>query len=42
LAGLLDASQIAAAGIDPGARAETLAPVQFGRLALAVAAATPL
>ena len=42
LAGLLDPSQIAAAGIDPGARAETLAPAQFGRLALAVAAATPL
>jgi 16S rRNA (adenine1518-N6/adenine1519-N6)-dimethyltransferase len=42
LAGLLDATQIAAAGIDPGARAETLAPAQFGRLALAVAAATPL
>jgi 16S rRNA (adenine1518-N6/adenine1519-N6)-dimethyltransferase len=42
LARLLDASQIAAAGIDPGARAETLAPDQFGRLALAVAAATPL
>ena len=42
LAGLLDASQIAAAGIDPGARAETLAPAQFGRLAQAVAAATPL
>lgn len=42
LAALLDATQIAAAGIDPGARAETLAPAQFGRLALAVAAATPL
>ncbi|HKC15089.1 MAG TPA: 16S rRNA (adenine(1518)-N(6)/adenine(1519)-N(6))-dimethyltransferase RsmA [Steroidobacteraceae bacterium] len=42
LAGLLDATQIAATGIDPGARAETLAPAQFGQLALAVAAATPL
>jgi len=42
LAGILDATQIAAAGIDPGARAETLAPAQFGQLALAVAAATPL
>jgi 16S rRNA (adenine1518-N6/adenine1519-N6)-dimethyltransferase len=42
LSGLLDAGQIAAAGIDPGARAETLAPEQFGRLALAVAAGTRL
>ena len=42
LAGLLSASQIAAAGIDPGARAETLGAEQFGRLALAVAAAAPL
>jgi 16S rRNA (adenine1518-N6/adenine1519-N6)-dimethyltransferase len=42
LAGLLDAAQIAAAGIDPGARAETLAPEQFGRLALAVAAGASL
>lgn len=42
LAGLLSASQIATAGIDPGARAETLAAEQFGRLALAVAAGPPL
>jgi 16S rRNA (adenine1518-N6/adenine1519-N6)-dimethyltransferase len=42
LAGLLDAAQIAAAGIDPGARAETLAAEQFGRLALAVAAGASL
>jgi 16S rRNA (adenine1518-N6/adenine1519-N6)-dimethyltransferase len=38
LAGLLGAAQIAAAGIDPGARAETLSAAQFGQLALAVAA----
>ncbi len=38
LAGLLSAGQIAAAGIDPGARAETLAPEQFGRLAQILAA----
>ena len=42
LAGLLSAAQISAAGVDPGARAETLATVQFGHLALAVAAAAPL
>ncbi|HVN99297.1 MAG TPA: 16S rRNA (adenine(1518)-N(6)/adenine(1519)-N(6))-dimethyltransferase RsmA [Steroidobacteraceae bacterium] len=42
LAGLLDAAQIGAAGIDPGARAETLAAADFGRLALAVAGAAPL
>ena len=42
LGGLLDAAQIAAAGIDPGVRAETLAAEQFGRLALAVAAGTRL
>jgi 16S rRNA (adenine1518-N6/adenine1519-N6)-dimethyltransferase len=42
LAGLLSASQIAAAGIDPGARAETLAAEQFGRLALAVASGARL
>ncbi|MBS0389014.1 MAG: 16S rRNA (adenine(1518)-N(6)/adenine(1519)-N(6))-dimethyltransferase RsmA [Proteobacteria bacterium] len=42
LAGLLGAAQISAAGIDPGARAETLAAVDFGRLALAVAGAAPL
>jgi 16S rRNA (adenine1518-N6/adenine1519-N6)-dimethyltransferase len=42
LARLLDAAQITAAGIDPGARAETLAPEQFGHLALAVAAAARL
>jgi 16S rRNA (adenine1518-N6/adenine1519-N6)-dimethyltransferase len=35
---LLDEAAIAAAGIDPGARAETLAPEQFGALALAAAA----
>ena len=33
LKGLLDARQIAAAGIDPGLRAERLAPADFGRLA---------
>ncbi|MBL6749194.1 MAG: 16S rRNA (adenine(1518)-N(6)/adenine(1519)-N(6))-dimethyltransferase RsmA [Nevskia sp.] len=33
LRGLLPAAEIAAAGIDPGARAETLAPEQFARLA---------
>ena len=42
LSGLLSAAQISAAGIDPGARAETLATEQFGRLALAVAGAAPL
>jgi 16S rRNA (adenine1518-N6/adenine1519-N6)-dimethyltransferase len=42
LARLLGVAEITAAGIDPGARAETLAPEQFGRLALAVAAATRL
>ena len=42
LAGLLSAAQIGAAGIDPGARAETLAAADFGRLALAVAGAAPL
>ena len=42
LAGLLDAAQIAAAGIDPSARAEVLSPEQFGHLALAVAAAALL
>ena len=36
LSNLLTAAQIEAAGIDPGARAETLAPAQFGALALAV------
>jgi 16S rRNA (adenine1518-N6/adenine1519-N6)-dimethyltransferase len=35
---LLDESAIGAAGIDPGARAETLAPAQFGALAQAAAA----
>jgi 16S rRNA (adenine1518-N6/adenine1519-N6)-dimethyltransferase len=34
----LTASQIEAAGIDPGARAETLSPLQFGALAQAAAA----
>jgi 16S rRNA (adenine1518-N6/adenine1519-N6)-dimethyltransferase len=38
LAALLSAEQIAAAGVDPGARAETLAPEKFGALALAAAA----
>ena len=38
LARLLDAAQISAAGIDPGARAETLSAAQFGALALAAAA----
>jgi len=33
LAGLLDAAQIAAAGVDPGARPETLRPEQFAALA---------
>ena len=42
LAGVLDAAQIRAAGIDPGARAETLAAEQFGRLALAVASGARL
>jgi 16S rRNA (adenine1518-N6/adenine1519-N6)-dimethyltransferase len=38
LARHLSAAQISAAGVDPGARAETLAPEQFGALALAAAA----
>jgi len=38
LAQHLSAAQISAAGVDPGARAETLAPEQFGALALAAAA----
>lgn len=38
LAGLLEASAITAAGIDPRARAETLAPEQFAALADALAA----
>ena len=33
LAGLMDAAAIAAAGVDPGARPETLAPAQFAALA---------
>lgn len=33
LRGLLEPERIAAAGIDPGARAETLTPAQFGALA---------
>jgi 16S rRNA (adenine1518-N6/adenine1519-N6)-dimethyltransferase len=37
LAALLGAEAIAAAGIDPGARAETLSPEQFGALATALA-----
>jgi 16S rRNA (adenine1518-N6/adenine1519-N6)-dimethyltransferase len=42
LGDLLSAAQIGAAGIDPGARAETLSAADFGRLALAVAGAAPL
>jgi 16S rRNA (adenine1518-N6/adenine1519-N6)-dimethyltransferase len=42
LASLLSAGQIAAAGIDPGARAETLSAEQFGQLALAVASGARL
>jgi 16S rRNA (adenine1518-N6/adenine1519-N6)-dimethyltransferase len=38
LRALLDEAAIEAAGINPGARAETLAPAQFGALALAAAA----
>ena len=38
LAAQLTAAQIEAAGVDPGARAETLAADAFGRLALAAAA----
>jgi len=38
LSGYLSAQQIAALGIDPGLRAETLAPMQFGALAQAAAA----
>jgi 16S rRNA (adenine1518-N6/adenine1519-N6)-dimethyltransferase len=38
LAALLNAEQIRAAGVDPGARAETLSTEQFGALALAAAA----
>jgi 16S rRNA (adenine1518-N6/adenine1519-N6)-dimethyltransferase len=34
----LSAAQIQVLGIDPGARAETLAPAQFGALAEAAAA----
>jgi len=37
LSALLNAGQIRAAGVDPAARAETLAPEQFGRLAQAAA-----
>jgi 16S rRNA (adenine1518-N6/adenine1519-N6)-dimethyltransferase len=37
LSGLLDAATIAAAGVDPGARPETLAPAQFAALAARVA-----
>ncbi len=33
LAGLLDAAAISAAGVDPGARPETLAPAAFAALA---------
>ena len=38
LAGLMDAAAIAAAGVDPGARPETLAPVEFAALAAQVRA----
>ncbi len=38
LAAYLSAAQISAAGIDPGARAETLSPMQFGALAQAAIA----
>jgi 16S rRNA (adenine1518-N6/adenine1519-N6)-dimethyltransferase len=38
LSAYLTAPQIGAVGIDPGARAETLSPVQFGALAQAAAA----
>lgn len=37
LQGVLLPEQIVAAGVDPGARAETLSPAQFGALALQVA-----
>jgi 16S rRNA (adenine1518-N6/adenine1519-N6)-dimethyltransferase len=36
LATLIDAQQISSLGIDPGARAETLAPAQFAQLALVI------
>jgi 16S rRNA (adenine1518-N6/adenine1519-N6)-dimethyltransferase len=39
LSGLLSAADIGAAGIDPGARAETLAPAQFAALADRIPAA---
>jgi 16S rRNA (adenine1518-N6/adenine1519-N6)-dimethyltransferase len=42
LGGLLSGAQISAAGIDPGARAETLTAEQFGQLALAVASGARL
>jgi 16S rRNA (adenine1518-N6/adenine1519-N6)-dimethyltransferase len=42
LAGLLGPAQIAAAGVDPAARPETLAPPQFAALARQVAAAEGL
>jgi len=38
LAGLMDAAAITAAGVDPGARPETLAPAQFAALAAQVRA----
>ena len=38
LAGLMDAAAITAAGVDPGARPETLAPAQFAALAAQVGA----
>jgi 16S rRNA (adenine1518-N6/adenine1519-N6)-dimethyltransferase len=36
LRSLLDAEKIAACGIDPGARPETLSPAEFAALAAAV------
>jgi 16S rRNA (adenine1518-N6/adenine1519-N6)-dimethyltransferase len=42
LMGLLTADQIKAVGVDPGARAETLSPAQFGALARQADAVAPL
>ena len=41
LDGVLGAAEIEAAGVDPGARAETLTPAQFGDLARRLPGATP-
>ena len=41
LAGLLTPDQIMAAGIDPGARGETLAPERFGALARQLGSGAP-